>query len=535
MALQQLIVLTDLSLGLADRKQEGDGPVDAPHSPNSVSTHSVNNTDLNNDRLGGVGVKSKIAYASTCSLKSEGEAGHLKGPTVDESNVPGVNYANSWLAHSNARPPTRGEVTNSLNCPQVPQNDMQKIAARGKQMEDTTDTDIQQCTNNDGQQYLKERGLLIHKASVILNVLSAEQESMYQSSQEAPVSFHTTHAAEHNLISSQNVLKGCLSPKDSELFDSNKAGNVHNRHSNGTQLVHIYGESGKRNTPADLLNHVGAMPTSSSYLPMLKEQVLSNPDFTVPLGLMQEAGGTLPLGSPGTTCAQLTLFYAGTVNVYDNVPADKAQAIMFLAGCGGLLSDKLLPAMNTVASSFNTLPAPRQSLPSMLHQLETQHTLQKLQLNMHGNQSATEAVLASAVPAENKKQELSNVLSPCQTVVPRALPVARKASLVRFLEKRKERVRSAAPYSSKESNQDLVDNKGKTLSNANHAVAFYNGLWGCHAEDTLGSKYKLLDDKCKGTTACEMDVEDQNWLSIGENPKQVLEAETATQFSSSSA
>ncbi|XP_058006601.1 uncharacterized protein LOC110642690 [Hevea brasiliensis] len=33
-----------------------------------------------------------------------------------------------------------------------------------------------------------------------------------------------------------------------------------------------------------------------------------------------------------SSAAQLTIFYAGAINVYDNVPADKAQAIMLLAG-----------------------------------------------------------------------------------------------------------------------------------------------------------------------------------------------------------
>eukprot|EP00257_Ricinus_communis_P027007 XP_025014421.1 uncharacterized protein LOC112536076 [Ricinus communis] len=33
-----------------------------------------------------------------------------------------------------------------------------------------------------------------------------------------------------------------------------------------------------------------------------------------------------------SSTAQLTIFYAGEVNVYDNIPADKAQAIMLLAG-----------------------------------------------------------------------------------------------------------------------------------------------------------------------------------------------------------
>ncbi|KAJ9179428.1 hypothetical protein P3X46_011217 [Hevea brasiliensis] len=104
---------------------------------------------------------------------------------------------------------------------------------------------------------------------------------------------------------------------------------------------------------------------------------------------------------PGT--AQLTIFYAGQVIVYDDFPADKAKEIMALASKGtsnsknGFTTTASTSAMdktNSIASNNNA----REGL--------------RLQTQANGSD----------------------------------LPIARRASLHRFFEKRKDRVASKAPY-----------------------------------------------------------------------------------------
>ncbi|KAE8710298.1 protein TIFY 6B isoform 2 [Hibiscus syriacus] len=155
-------------------------------------------------------------------------------------------------------------------------------------------------------------------------------------------------------------------------------------------------------------------------------------------------------GSP----AQLTIFYGGEVNVFDDITPEKAQAIMFLAG------------------SSSAYPKPQAQTPILKPvQVESVPANQIINTQLKSGASNPHAVAAQSGSGSTSTEDqiicktsgtrtpstpiskfeppklLNSMGSVAATGMMPSIPQARKASLARFLEKRKERVMNAAsPY-----------------------------------------------------------------------------------------
>ncbi|KAL0446741.1 UNVERIFIED_CONTAM: protein TIFY 6B [Sesamum latifolium] len=169
---------------------------------------------------------------------------------------------------------------------------------------------------------------------------------------------------------------------------------------------------------------------------------------------------------PSSIPSQMTIFYGGTVNVFDDISPEKAQAIMFLAGNGCVPSN--------VAQTKLQMHAPAPKLPAADRFLVNQSLNMSPGSGLPSPMSvSSHPVDRSGVPAVNNDDvkvpktvgmstTLVNRIEPPRLISSRgsvaatamissgvfltAVPQSRKASLARFLEKRKERVMSASPY-----------------------------------------------------------------------------------------
>ncbi|XP_028805467.1 protein TIFY 6B-like isoform X1 [Neltuma alba] len=173
------------------------------------------------------------------------------------------------------------------------------------------------------------------------------------------------------------------------------------------------------------------------------------------------AVGTTDLGNssqPSGKPTQLTIFYAGSVCVYEDIAPEKAQAIMLLAGHGSTPNQNKsvstapvqTPNYKTskddgfiVSQSYHSpLPSP---IPMSFH-VSSQpvggppSTNEPAIVRPVSSSAAPSCNLESPSVASSSKSAATKVGSPVD------LPQARKASLARFLEKRKERVTSTSPY-----------------------------------------------------------------------------------------
>ncbi|KAK6921626.1 Tify domain [Dillenia turbinata] len=197
-------------------------------------------------------------------------------------------------------------------------------------------------------------------------------------------------------------------------------------------------------------------------IPAIKQQLIggvcatSSSSVLPPVGTIAGVTETWNNLKPSVASDQLTIFYAGAVNVYDDITPEKAQAIMFVAGQGASIAStrvkvpeptlKLLTGDGVhMTQPISTSPCSALSSPISV----ASHPIPQSRSGASSNEESvpTKSIGVSAAPVSKDTQKVSSSLGPVTaSMVPSAVPQARKASLARFLEKRKERVMSAAPY-----------------------------------------------------------------------------------------
>ncbi|GFZ21283.1 jasmonate-zim-domain protein 3 [Actinidia rufa] len=198
----------------------------------------------------------------------------------------------------------------------------------------------------------------------------------------------------------------------------------------------------------------------------MKQQFLGRIPVTAPISVLPSLGSIAGTTEPwscfkSSGSPQLTIFYAGTVQVYDGISPEKAQAIMFLAGNGlGAASNTGQPRAQVQVppskqAGGDCLLVNKPNNPPLCSGLSSPMSVSSHPVGQSGAGCSNEELAVrpmsgvSGTPVskfDSPKIVTSRGPVAATTMISSAVPLARKASLTRFLEKRKERAMNSAPY-----------------------------------------------------------------------------------------
>jgi jasmonate ZIM domain-containing protein len=316
-----------------------------------------------------------------------------------------------------------------------------------------------------------------------------------------PLMSFRTAAREENTVPQFSPFDGANTPASRILTrhqrsfgtDSHGSPQYHATHRPQPQLHAL---NGARVIPVSSpFNHNNPMFRVQSS-PNLPNGVLCAASFKQPPFTMNSTVASSTVGVYGTRdapkpkAAQLTIFYAGSVNVFENVSPEKAQELMYLASRGSLPSStpvarrpddapvfaptkitvpEVSPAKHMVFHKPQHVSPPASSTSKPITGVLQPTSLPRTDSSSNIDSTVSKSSSPLAVPlisyAPSTQPATLAVSTAAAAIMPRAVPQARKASLARFLEKRKERVTTAAPYSSAKSPLESSDTFGSTSGN----------------------------------------------------------------------
>ncbi|XP_027115168.1 protein TIFY 4B-like isoform X1 [Coffea arabica] len=265
-----------------------------------------------------------------------------------------------------------------------------------KPLQQLTEDDISQLTREDCRRYLKEKGMRRpswNKSQAIQQVISLKTLL------EPPTS---------DSDSAAGTCKKRYIPRP--RFD-----NLNNNNNNKNDNPSL--NSATRGTSAD----AEVSESAEEAVPYEGGKDVEKPDVSGRL-LVGDSDSTPPRNtdSSNTPVGQMTIFYCGRVNVYDDVPADKAQALLHLAASPlhlpqEPLIDSSLALLSTRHLQATSVKASPDSAVILLPNTQTVKMNESTRL--HGEEYK--------FPEDNPD-----------------VPASRKASVQRYLEKRKDRFKS---------------------------------------------------------------------------------------------
>ncbi|KFK41488.1 hypothetical protein AALP_AA2G136900 [Arabis alpina] len=228
---------------------------------------------------------------------------------------------------------------------------------------------------------------------------------------------------------------------------------------------------GKANfMPASDIQEVKAFPGAYQWGSVSAANVFRRNQFG---GAFQNAtplllGGSVPLTNHSSlvprvassgSFPQLTIFYGGTVSVFNDISPDKAQAIMLCAGNG--LGN---PKGEIGESSLKKKPV-REA--ERVYGKQIHNAAAAAASSSSGTNSDSFSRCRDNSVAATNAINMIESFNANGNMIP-SVPQARKASLARFLEKRKERLMSAMPYKKMLLDLSTGESSGMNYSSASH-------------------------------------------------------------------